>query len=819
MGDTRPGKRLPLVKIVKIDENHGSIYRSESEETAQTSVEPPNKRPKLEPKTEEFLIDPSVIPYTPLVLAESEDQKLRQDIINDPVRGYFYYEYLGDKLGTVLRYLTKKSGINLLRNKVQYLTFKDWDQFVNEYRFIPHDKEIWRKIGNKIDIFGIASNAVTYRKGLVELMNSIYLGYTEGKNAMNWELADRLIFFISKCSKNYTKNLNIQYYKLLSKEFKEFFGFQSGFGNKLENLIERESLYIHGDDINEANGNDALKWTADEKDIFYESLARYGIARVDDIAALLPNKSSMDVMNLYNALSKKLSEYKSDKKLRKKLLTAEDMPIAYEMSDMYVEMEEKFAGAIEKLDEAQFSGLHGEYRGKYYKEIATSCEELFNTKNMEKLLHILNGLNGDHTELRTQSVVEFALLDMYNLIREYIYELILRLFRRKMNELTIPQHYEWNNFLKSLKTPPDPKRMVRILNLKNINQKVNEEIDYFESNNDDETDEENDFYLEPSKKELELMKKLNPQGIQIMDDLDMWKIGITKEEVYEASEELLKEYNCSNELWMQLRGKVKPTKKAKHLDGKEPGNSKLGMSGSENETTDGNSDSESLESDDNKSQGNSSSSEFEDEDLKYMEMLSNAQDIDDLQSDDELQPFVNGLNSRKEAEKHLVNNSPGEKMRWYDDEFIILDSNTGIFDKAQNKIEYVSGLDTTTKGHEYLQDLCDYEERELERKDLEDSLKYEHLLLTQLSSREDEDELNSKTYADLFSQLQYGGDSISTKSWKPEHGGPSSMFGNLKVKQNVNRMVTMLQKRLGDFAEEKKPPADMVENFKYTYND
>lgn len=119
---------------------------------------------------------------------------------------------------------------------------------------------------------------------------------------------------------------------------------------------------------------------------------------------------------------------------------------------------------------------------------------------MEKLLHILNGLNGDHTELRTQSVVEFALLDMYNLIREYIYELILRLFRRKMNELTIPQHYEWNNFLKSLKTPPDPKRMVRILNLKNINQKVNEEIDYFESNNDDETDEENDFYLEPSKK-------------------------------------------------------------------------------------------------------------------------------------------------------------------------------------------------------------------------------------------------------------------------------------------------------------------------------
>lgn len=821
MGNPRGGKRRKSVPIVKVAEDDFPPSRSEAERTPVTGLDQPNKKPKLEPKIKEVLIDPSEIAYTPLVLTETGDHELQQAIINDPVRGYFYYEYLGDKLGSVLRYFTKKSGMVLLRNRLQYLTFKTWEQFIDEYRFIAHDKEVWRKIGNKIDILSVASNAVTYHRVLVGIMNCIYLGYTKGKNSMNWELSDKLICFITKCSKSYTKNLNLQYYKLLSKEFKEFFGFQSGFGNSLDLFVKREPLYISGDELDSAYKTDALKWTAEEKDIFYESLARYGISRVDDIAALLPNKSTADVMNLYRILSNELSKYKSDKKLRKKLVSLDDMPIAYEMSEIFIKTEEKLASSIERLDEIQFGSLHGEYRGKYYKEIASKCNELFNTKHMEKLLILLNGLNTNHGEISTQSIVEFALLDMYSLVREYIYELLLRLFRRKMNELTIPQQYEWNNLIKSLKKPPNPKGMINILNVKNLNQKVNGDIDYFDGEDSgSDIDGENDFYPELTRKEYDLMNKVDPKGVEILEDIDIWNIGITKEEVYDISEELLNEYNCSNKLWMQLRGKLKFTQKENRNTRESRSADRYAGSSDDDSMSESDLEPVDTNTENSKTQNEGSSSE-EEEDLKYTEMLSNAQDIDDLQSEDELQNLMNNFDSNngEDYRENSDNTSLQGEFKWYDDEFVILDADTELHDKEVKRIEYVSGLDMTTKGHEYLQKLCDYEEEQLEHEDMKDSLKHEHLLLTQFVSREDEDELNNKTFADLFSQLQYGGANISTKNWKPEFGGPPSMFGTLKVRQNVNHLMKNFKTEISSSTESREVNYEMREKFKYTYNE
>lgn len=820
MGDPRGGKRRKSIPIVKVVEDDFLPSRSESEGPPVTGLDQPNKKPKLEPKSKEVLIDPSEIAYTPLVLTETGDHELQQAIINDPVRGYFYYEYLGDKLGLVLRYFTKKSGMVLLRNRLKYLTLNTWAQFIKEYRFISHDKEIWRKIGNKIDILSVASNAVTYHRVLVELMNCIYIGYTKGKIPMNWELSDKLLCFISKCSRSYTKNLNIQYYKLLSKEFKEFFGFQSGYGNTLDLFVKRESLYIAGDELDSFEKTDALKWTADEKDIFYESLARYGINRVDDIAALLPNKSAADIMSLYKILSNELSKYKSDKKLRKKLVSFDDMPVAYEMSELFIKTEEKLASSIERLDEIQFGSLHGEYRGKYYKEIADKCKDLFNTKQMEKLLVLLNGLNANFGEVRTQSIVEFALLDIYNLVREFIHELLLRLFKKKMNELTIPQQYEWKNLVKSLKNPPNPKSMVNILNVKNLNKTVKEDIDYFDENDSEsDIDSENDFYPELTRREYNLMNKVDPNGIEILEDIDIWNIGISKEEVYNVSEELLSEYNCSNQLWMQLKGKLDITQKKNKITGESQSDEMHdalsdyeSMDESEQEPEDANVENQKAEYE------NSSS---EEEDLKYTEMLSNAQDIDDLQSEDELQNLMKNFDSDNEEDNSVSsdNTSSQEEFNWYDDEFVILDADTELHDKGIKRNDYVSGLDMTTKGHEYLQKLCDQEERQLEHKDLQDSLKHEHLLLTHFVSKENDDELNNKIYADLFSQLHYGGANISTKSWKPEFGGPPSMFGTLKVRQNVNHLMRNIKTNLCDSIENKEISYQMSEKFKYTYND
>lgn len=822
MQEAEQKRRISHTDLASDNEPHSqSNSEAVDEEQGKTKVRT-YKRQKTQ------ITDAAEIDFTPVELNEEDDEQLLETVINDPLRGYFYYENLGYQLGTLLKTFVRKSGLHLPREKIQHVKYYSWEEFVRDYRFIPTDRERWRKIGGKIDIIEVANSIVKYRKMIVDLLNTIYLGYTKGMGAANERMSHQLILMASKCSKRYTKNLNLQYYRILSSEFKEFFSMTTGFGNDLNMRVKREPLYISSDDLNVDDISSALVWTETEKDIFYESLARYGIKRVDEIAKLLPQKSTADVMNLYNALSKELKKYKSDKNLRKKLLTFDDMPIAYEMSRLYVETEEKFASAIEKLDEAQFGSRQGEYRGKNYRGLVNRCKELFDLKHLESLLKIINTLNSPSKEATT-GVAEASIFDLYDLVCDYIYELVSRLHIKKMNEMNLPQHFEWINFLKALKSPKNPKSMVNIINLKNPNKSVKEEIDYFDSSASDSAgsysdteDDDNNYLPSFSERELRMVENTDPKGIEISSRSDIWKLGVDKRDVYEVTREMLTEYNCSNKLWMQLTGQMKVLNKRKEpLDIKEEKLTTEDVSDKSDEDSGGDvaavvSDSD---SDTDLSQGESDSSD--DETLQNPSILMNPESIDDIQSDSELLPFLydadgNNAITEDEERSHSSDDVVGnmERLKWYDREFIVPDK-VDIESAETPKIPM--GLDLTTAGNEYYEKLCEEEEGRLDEKDIRDSIIHENLLLTRLTSSETSDDLNSKLYSDVLSQIDYGSKRLHGQSWKPEFGGAPLVFQSTRCHSNLHNLKKRAERNLARGSD--GIDGNVSDLFRFTYND
>lgn len=109
-------------------------------------------------------------------------------------------------------------------------------------------------------------------------------------------------------------------------------------------------------------------WSAQEKELFFTLLSRYSIHQVDLIVDQLPYKSTIEVLNYYQLLKNELRRLKKRvggspshyhkvkirmnsnqrpfthsfriEKTYSSLVSMKDMPIAYEMSDRFIKMEE-----------------------------------------------------------------------------------------------------------------------------------------------------------------------------------------------------------------------------------------------------------------------------------------------------------------------------------------------------------------------------------------------------------------------------------------------------------------------------------------------
>lgn len=131
---------------------------------------------------------------------------------------------------------------------------------------------------------------------------------------------------------------------------------------------------------------DGTYWSAEEKELFFQAVARNGKRDLDLIAYSIPSKSAVQIERYINALENELHWLRNhvDASVRSQcLLKYEDIPIAMEMSQNWIDWEEKIAERL--LEGSNISGAEtSPYNAQSVKN-KTSNEDLFDTNEMRKI--------------------------------------------------------------------------------------------------------------------------------------------------------------------------------------------------------------------------------------------------------------------------------------------------------------------------------------------------------------------------------------------------------------------------------------------------
>lgn len=80
------------------------------------------------------------------------------------------------------------------------------------------------------------------------------------------------------------------------------------------------------------------EWSSYDKELFFVLLGRHSIHNIDIVAKQL-GRNEIDVLNYYSVLKRELLRRRRSKRYRKSLVRMDEMPIAYEMSETFIEME------------------------------------------------------------------------------------------------------------------------------------------------------------------------------------------------------------------------------------------------------------------------------------------------------------------------------------------------------------------------------------------------------------------------------------------------------------------------------------------------
>lgn len=172
--------------------------------------------------------------------------------------------------------------------------------------------------------------------------------------------------------------------------------------NELEELNESGAETIHkGKGKTNAIAEGTL-WSAHEKEVFFSLLARYSIHQLDLIVDQLPSKSTIEVLNYYYLLKNELKVLKNkfrgspshvhkckvimnhnqqpilhDYKIKKSynsLCSMKHIPIAYEMSERFIDMEEIQAKLLIEKEMKLLNDFHKKFMidmDEYDKEAST----------------------------------------------------------------------------------------------------------------------------------------------------------------------------------------------------------------------------------------------------------------------------------------------------------------------------------------------------------------------------------------------------------------------------------------------------------------
>lgn len=203
-------------------------------------------------------------------------------------------------------------------------------------------------------------------------------------------------------------------------------------------------------------------WNVEEKERFFNGLARYSIHRIDELENLIQTKSQVEIMNYYNLLKNELNWMKKKSKRRqfkisiggenyrqfrrikwmKKLLRYNELPIAYEVSESLIRMEEIQAGNINKREYYVSSKLNQFNREsmKEYRKEEIEKNRLIKIDNANDLSKIYNQNNifeecGNATPLEQSPVINFqSVILLEEMIKSITEKIILKLIEMKSRQ-------------------------------------------------------------------------------------------------------------------------------------------------------------------------------------------------------------------------------------------------------------------------------------------------------------------------------------------------------------------------------------------------
>ncbi|ODV63256.1 Rrn5p ASCRUDRAFT_93757 [Ascoidea rubescens DSM 1968] len=182
-------------------------------------------------------------------------------------------------------------------------------------------------------------------------------------------------------------------------------------------------------------------WSPEEKEIFFHYLSRYSIHNLDMIKTHLPNKSESEIICYYTLLKNNLKMYKSRKTVFKRLIKYNEMPIAYEMSEAFIDLEENQASCIITYENKKALQSNIEENGLLItRNLDILTKKLYMQNNLKELKDYKVFMKDNQYPKLTSGccnfLVEIITKKVYSIISQVIQTKLLKLWKND-NQLSL----------------------------------------------------------------------------------------------------------------------------------------------------------------------------------------------------------------------------------------------------------------------------------------------------------------------------------------------------------------------------------------------
>ncbi|QLQ82350.1 hypothetical protein HG537_0H01110 [Torulaspora globosa] len=98
--------------------------------------------------------------------------------------------------------------------------------------------------------------------------------------------------------------------------------------------------------VEDSNGLMGSFWSVSEKIMFFHCLSRYSIHGLDEWRDRIPTKSKFEILVYYKVLRENLNRLKKIGGNFRRILSRAELPIAYEMDEFYISLEERMSARV-----------------------------------------------------------------------------------------------------------------------------------------------------------------------------------------------------------------------------------------------------------------------------------------------------------------------------------------------------------------------------------------------------------------------------------------------------------------------------------------